>query len=299
MRLYVVVNVVCLDGLPHHVAQLLDCVLVAWQSVTLGVVKEVCRVRIADVEEGQGAVDVGVQGADCVLQLAFSPSKKSWGLTDVAGGNLNHNVGLVAENHGVRVRVDWGPPSEEDGVLEHGLDALLLESALLVEQKGPCHRGALGVANDSVKGAALFHDFEEVFEGVGGALVRRGDSLPHQLPHRVLGRLAVGEVSDPGQDVVVLGLLDILVGLDEAVVGGLAKVLFEALGWDSCAGPIDEVKGGRRVLGELFDDGCWLGVGTHFKEYEVPERVSYPVGLGISSPLLARARGLYLYRKKR
>lgn len=265
MRLYVVVNVVRLDGLPHHVAQLLDRVLVARQRVALGVVKEVGRVGVADVEEGQGAVDVGVQGADCVLQLAYSPSKNSWGLTDVASGNLNHDIGLVAENHGVRVRVDGGPPGKEDGVLEHGLDALLLEPALLVEKQGPCHRGAFGVPNDSVKGAALFHDFEEVFEGVGGALVRRSDSLPHQLPHRVLGRLAVGEVSDPGQDIVVLGLLDILVGLDEAVVGGLAKVLFEALGRDSCAGPVDEVKGGRRVLGEFLDDGCWVGVGRLFQ----------------------------------
>lgn len=60
MRLYVVANVVRFDGLPHHVTQLLDRVLVARQRVALGVVEEVGRVGIADVEERQGAVDVWV-----------------------------------------------------------------------------------------------------------------------------------------------------------------------------------------------------------------------------------------------
>ncbi len=66
-------DIVVLDGLPDHVAQLLDRVLVAGQRVALGVVEQVCSVRVADVVQCQRAVQIRVQRANCASVLVSAP----------------------------------------------------------------------------------------------------------------------------------------------------------------------------------------------------------------------------------
>lgn len=171
-------------------------------------------------------------------------------------GNLNHDIGFVAQNHVVGVWVDGGPASEKDGVLEHGLDTLFLEAPLLVKQKRSSNSGAFGIANDGIKGTTLVHDFEQVFECVVGTAMRGGDALAHQLSHGVFRALTIGKVPNSGQDVIVFGLFHILVGLDEAIIRGFSKVLLEALGRHGFTGTVDEVEGSRSIISQFLDDGC-------------------------------------------
>jgi hypothetical protein len=172
----------------------------------------------------------------------------------VAGWDVNHLVRLVAEDDIVPVRVDGRPPSEEDGVFEHGLDSLLLEPPLLVQEKRSGDRGTFGVADDAVEGALVLHDLEEILEGIVGTPVGGSDSFAHQLTHGVLRGFAVWKVTDPAEDIVLVRLLNVLVGLDEAVVRRIAKVLLESLRRRGFAWTMDEMEASRAILEELFDE---------------------------------------------
>lgn len=89
----------------------------------------------------------------------------------MAGGNLNHGVRLVAQNHVVRVWIDRRPTSKEDGILEHGLDTLFLESPLFMKEKRGGDGCAFGITDDSIERASFFHDFEQILERIVGAAV--------------------------------------------------------------------------------------------------------------------------------
>lgn len=183
-------------------------------------------------------------------------------LTNVTRGDFNHIIRLIAKNDGVAVRIHGRPPSEENGIFEHGWDPLLPEPPLLVEEKGGGHGGALGVSNDGIERTLFLHDLEQVFERIIGAAVGRCDALAHQLSHCVLGRLAVGEVPNSRQDIVLFGLVHALVRLNEAEIWWLTKVFLEPVGRDGLAGPVDEVKGGSPIFSQFFDQRCftyWLG----------------------------------------
>lgn len=172
----------------------------------------------------------------------------------MTGWDVNHFFRLVAEDDIVPVRVDGRPPGEEDGVLEHGLDALLLEPPLLVQKKRGGDRGAFGVADDAVEGALVLHDLEEVLESIVGTPVSGGNAFTHQLTHGVLRGFAVWKVTDPAEDIVLVRLLNVLVGLDEAVVRRIAKVLLESLRRRGFAWAMNEVEASRAILEELFDE---------------------------------------------
>lgn len=175
----------------------------------------------------------------------------------MAGGNLYPRLRLVRQYEVEGVGIQRRPTAKEDAVLEHGLRSFPLGPALLVQQQGARDDGALGVADDAVKGPALLHDAVEELDGLAGALDGRGHALLHQLAHRLLGRLALGEVADLGQHVVVGRLL--VVRLDEPVVRRLPEELLEPLGREGLARAVDEVERRRAVGAELFDDrGWWL-----------------------------------------
>jgi len=279
------VDPIRLNGFPDNIPKLLDGVLVPRQSVTLRVVEHVGGVWVTDVVESQRPMDIGVQGANCdsvSKQECVEPPgpPEDTILTDMAGRYFNHGLGLVAQDHAVAVGINRWPTGKEDGIFEHGLNALLLKPSLLVEQKRGGHRCAFRVTDDGVKRASFLHDLDEKFEGVVCAPVCRCDTFSHQLPHGILGCFAVGKLSDPRQDVVLLRLLDILVRLDEPEIWWFAKVLLEAFGRDRLARPVDEVEGGGSVLGQLFDNRRCLGL-AETGRYSL-EGISYPAAPGTS-----------------
>lgn len=176
------------------------------------------------------------------------------GLTDVACRDFNHVIRIIGEDHGMCLRVNWRPPGEEDGVLEHEFGSLPSRASLLQKEQSGGHGGPLGIPDNAFKRSSLLYDLDEILERVVGAPVGGRDAFPHQLAHRVLGRLAVGEVPDPSQDVVFLCILHILIRLHEAEVWRLPKVLLETLGRHRLARPVDEVEGRRAILCQLFHD---------------------------------------------
>lgn len=95
------------------------------------------------------------------------------------------------------VRVQWWPPREEDGVLEHWLDVLLLQSPLLMKQEGGSHCCAFGVSDDGIKWTLFVHNLEQELKRVVRAAVCRRNTIPHQLSHGILGRFAIGKIPNP------------------------------------------------------------------------------------------------------
>ena len=115
----------------------------------------------------------------------------------MTGWNVNHDVGFIAQNHCMGFWVHWRPTGKEDGVLEHGLDALLLETSLLMEEKCGRYRRTLGVSDNGVERASFLHDLEQELERIVGAAVSSCYALSHKLTHGILWRFAVRKVSDP------------------------------------------------------------------------------------------------------
>lgn len=207
------------------------------------------------------------------------------------GPRLDALVALVGEDDVVRLRVQGRPAGEEDAVLEEGLRAPLLLPPLLVEEHGRGHGGPLRVAHDGVEGAVPPDDVEDVPDGVVRGPVRRGHgggrrpppaaaavllrvrvraagggvlaaaAAAQELPHRVLGRLALGEVADPREDVLRLAVAVGDVRLDEAVVRRGAEVVLESRRRYGLAGAVAEVEGGYFVVpdvGQFFQYWCCL-----------------------------------------
>lgn len=170
----------------------------------------------------------------------------------MAGWNSNDLLGPVTQKHAMCVRVDRRPAGEEDGIFEHGLDALPSSPTLLVDKHRGSNGSSLGVANDALEGAALFHDLPHVSDSVVCALVGGGDAATHEFSHRVLWSLALWKVSDAVQDIVFWFYF--LVGLHEAVVWRLAEVVLEAWWWNGGTRAVDEMEGCRAIFSELFDD---------------------------------------------
>lgn len=118
-----------------------------------------------------------------------------------------------------------------------------------MKQECGSHCCAFRVPDDGVKWALLVHNLEQVLHRVVGAAVCRRDTVPRQLAHSVLRRLAVGEIPDPHQDVIFIRLLHVLVWLDKTEVRRVSKVIFESLWGNSFARPVDEVERCRSVFG--------------------------------------------------
>lgn len=117
--------------------------------------------------------------------------------TYVASRNFDRGVRFVTQNHVVMNGVNRRPAGKEDCILEHGRDILFLGPLLLVEEKCGSYSGAFGVPDDGIKGAFLLHGVDQELERIIGAAVCCRNPVPHKLSHRVLGCLAVGEISDP------------------------------------------------------------------------------------------------------
>lgn len=168
--------------------------------MALGVVEQVSGVWVADIVESQGAMNIGIEGANYTSISNAPPVASRDGgsiLTDMTGWDFDGSIRLVAQDHGVAVGVHRRPACEENCVSEHGLDPFPVGLSLLVEKKSGGHRRAFGVPDNGIKGAALLHDSGQVFERVVGAPRRWRDAFPHQFPHGVLRRLTIGKVSDP------------------------------------------------------------------------------------------------------
>jgi hypothetical protein len=161
----------------------------------------------------------------------------------------------------VAVRVQWRPPREEYGVLEHWLDFLLQQPPLLMKQESGSHCCAFGVSDNGIKWTLFVHNIEQELERVVRAAVRRRNAVPHQLSHGILGRFAVGEIPNPRQDIIILRLLHVLVWLDKTEVRRVAEVIFEPLRGDGLTRPVDEVEGCRPVFCQFLDErgfAWWL-----------------------------------------
>lgn len=191
-------------------------------------------------------------------------------LTNMQGPCLYSLVTLIRQNNVMSLGVQRRPPRKENAILEQRLRAPPPLLPLLVEQHGRSHGSPLRVANDGVERAVLLDHVEQVLDGTVRRAMRRGDGrgravlrlgrrrrvvtlTAEQFPHRAFGRLALGEIPDPGEHILILPLAGGPIGLDEAVVGRRSKVILEAW-WRCCfAGPLDEVEGRHTAIADICE----------------------------------------------